>query len=285
MNRAIRRIRTVDRLLFMLRRQKLVANLLGPVMRGNANRIEIDITYRCNLRCTNCNRSCTQAPSTDKMTAEQISRFIKESIEARRRWKTIRILGGEPTLHDGLAEITEMLCSYKTNHLPDALITLVSNGSGRFVKSVLNTVPALIHVENSRKDRSEYSELAYIAGRDGRMLDIVDFNDAPSDHRRNILTDYSNGCRTMAAVGMGLSPYGYYCCSVAAGIDRVFGFDIGRKMLPERDDLMIEQRRALCRLCGHFFSQPVKDGGPTVSPVWRMAYQRYSACKPTLSVY
>src|SRR5512136_1024527 len=42
--------------------------LLGPRYRRSRDRIDIDITWDCNLRCYHCNRSCQQAPTEERMT-------------------------------------------------------------------------------------------------------------------------------------------------------------------------------------------------------------------------
>jgi len=82
-----------------LRVQSWVTWILGPEYYRNLSMIEIDITYACNLRCYNCNRSCTQAPTVERMTVDQIKKFVEESKASNLQWKRIRILGGEPTLH------------------------------------------------------------------------------------------------------------------------------------------------------------------------------------------
>lgn len=41
----------------------------------------------------------------------------------------------------------------------------------------------------------------------------------------------TNGCWVASYCGTGLTPYGYYPCAVAGGIDRVMGFNIGRKQI------------------------------------------------------
>ena len=52
---------------------------IGPRYRRSRTRVELDITWACNLRCFNCNRSCEQAPTGESMTLDQIRRFVDES--------------------------------------------------------------------------------------------------------------------------------------------------------------------------------------------------------------
>ncbi|PIP37221.1 MAG: hypothetical protein COX19_17245 [Desulfobacterales bacterium CG23_combo_of_CG06-09_8_20_14_all_51_8] len=62
-------------------------------------------------------------------------------------------------------------------------------------------------------------------------------------------------------------------CAVAGGIDRIFGFNIGRKTLPPPDDTLIDQMKVFCPLCGHSgFAWPVKK--TKMSPTWRQAYKQ-----------
>ena len=80
----------------LLRVSRLGTALCGVRHRRHRRLIEIDITYACNLQCFNCNRSCEQAPSAERMTREQIERFVGESIARGIRWERIRLLGGSP---------------------------------------------------------------------------------------------------------------------------------------------------------------------------------------------
>jgi len=74
--------------------------------------------------------------------------------------------------------------------------------------------------------------------------------------------------------GLGLTPSGYYMCAIAGGIDRIYGYNLGRKKLPEESDLLSDQMSAFCRLCGHFgFQWPTRRSRQ--SKTWRMAYGRF----------
>jgi hypothetical protein len=255
--------------------------------------IEIDITYKCNLKCYHCNRSCTQAPSNDSMTVEQIGRFINESIINKIQWKTIRVLGGEPTLHSKLVRILEMLNEYRIEMLPESIIQLVTNGYGRKVNETLFKVFDGIFIENSVKiSRAQTT--------------FYPFNIAPVDVDQFKNYDFSGGCWIAAECGMGLTPYGYYPCAIAGGIDRIFGFDQGRKELPGSDDQLLDLFSMFCRYCGHFMEnqrrysdrQPVYPAGYSsergtkpgvgcgmMSPTWIRAYTGYRQKIPKLTRY
>jgi len=256
-----------------IRAQKLPTKLLGPRYRRSRSSIELDITYRCNLKCFNCNRSCRQAPSTEQMNVEQIQMFIKESKEKNVNWETIRILGGEPTLHPDLLEILSLLIEYKKHSSAGVRIVLCTNGHGSKVANVLSKIPTDIVIENSMKTSDENG--------------FSQFNKAPRDSILYKNADFSNGCFIIVGCGPGLTPYGYYCCAVAGSIDRVFGFDIGRKELPSADDDMVDQLRVFCELCGHYRrrSWTTRTTSEVMSPTWKEAYIKYKRVRPSLSLY
>jgi len=82
----------------------------------------------------------------------------------------------------------------------------------------------------------------------------------------------------IGSCGMGVTPYSYYPCAVAGGIDRIFGFNLGRKTLSSDDD-MKDLLEHFCSFCGHFkcvsTDEPVTE--PVMSPTWHEAYARYSS--------
>ena len=253
-----------------IRVQKPITKLFGPEYTRSREFIEIDITYRCNLKCINCNRSCRQAPSNEQMTVEQIQNFIKESIDNNVKWERIRVMGGEPTLHPNIFEILNLLLEYKKGYSPDTCIELVTNGFGKIVNDILSKVPKEIEIENSSKESK---------------VQLFDpFNMAPKDSIVYKYADYSNGCQVISVDGIGLTPYGYYPCAVAGGIDRIFGFDIGRKKLPSAGDSMTDQLEVFCKLCGHFRAAK-RTNRELMSPTWKIAYENYKKRKQKLSLY
>jgi hypothetical protein len=253
-----------------IRVQKPVTKLFRPEYTRSRKYIEIDITYRCNLKCINCNRSCRQAPTNEQMTVEQIQKFIKESIDNNVNWERIRVMGGEPTLHPNVIEILNLLLEYKKKYSPDTCIELDTNGFGKIVNDVLSKVPKEIEIENTSK-KSEL-QLFYL------------FNMAPKDSIRYNYADYSSGCQVISVDGFGLTPYGYYPCAAAGGIDRIFGFDIGRKKLPSYEDSMTDQLQTFCKLCGRFHAGK-RTNSELMSPTWKIAYENYKKRKPKLSLY
>jgi hypothetical protein len=252
----------------------------------NLRRIEIEICTGCNLRCPNCDRSSAQAPSAERMTLAQISRFVDESIDLDWRWERITILGGEPTLHPDLVQIFETLKIYK-DKFPSAECRLYTNGYGPRVNRVLGQIPEWVVVFNTQKGPVAPTFSAY--------------NLAPLDFEDSVDSDFTNACAITETCGLGLTRYGFYPCGAGASLDRVFGFDIGIKRLGDvTASALGSQTLQLCSRCGHFRDfddrlQLIRQGSSELppswtneqqtSPTWSAAYARYDAAKPSLTLY
>lgn len=232
--------------------------------------IEITINNKCNLKCINCSRSLRLVPSDTRMTVEQITKFIKESIDRNIRWQRINVQGGEPTLHPDVMIILNKLLEYKERHSPATSINLYTNGFGEMVNKVLDSIPEGIHIVNSKKT--------------GIVQDFAAMNMASKDSVLYKFADYSNGCHCTMRCGIGLEPWGYYPCVLAGSIDRIFGFDIGRKNLPANDDFLIDQLNIFCSLCGIFRSAATTKK-EKISLSWEEALNNYRINKPKLSLY
>ncbi|MCX5696367.1 MAG: radical SAM protein [Candidatus Omnitrophica bacterium] len=255
---------------FVLLRKPLAIKLLGLKNKRSKDRIEIDLTYACQLKCYNCNRSCRQAPGVELISIEQIKKFVNESKNKGVKWNRIRVLGGEPTLHPDLISILRLLLEYKTSYSPDTCIQLVTHGFDEKTREICKNIPQGIVIMDSSKS--------------GAVQFFSSFNLAPVDFPNYKEEEYSEGCINYIDCGIGLNRYGYYCCGNAAGIDRVFGFDIGRKNIPEAADPMIDQLQVFCPLCGYHrrFRLTRKE---LISPVWSEAYKKYEKSKPKMTPY
>lgn len=261
--RKIHRNITVKRLLLdfiqFFRCQKVLVSLIGKPFHRNHRLIEIDLTYRCNLRCINCNRSCTQSPSLLELPVTRIDSFIAQSITQRAPWDRIRLLGGEPTLHSDFFGVIELLRSYRKTYRPNLRIVVCTNGTGRRVQQRLGRIPSDIEIKNTFKTG-------------GQRL-FRPFNMAPLDSPVFRFSDFSCGCRILLDCGLGLTPMGYYACAVAGAIDRIFQFKAGRQQLPTPDDDLTDHLRLFCRYCGHFgFQWPTRK--EKMSFAWKTAYRR-----------
>lgn len=238
--------------------------------------LELDITYECNMRCMQCNRVLGVCPSQEMMTIEQIRKVLCESLSMTRPYQTIRVLGGEPTLHPQISKIMAVLDWYRSQ-VSESRISIWTHGYGERVRQGLNKLPAWIEIRVSHKELK--------VGGD----DFEPFLAAPIDYSTICPRSYNKGCRQIAPgkCGIGISLYGIYVCPVAAAIDRVLGLDIGIRSLTETSNLIFrEQCERLCRYCGHF----LKDHGiilpmTTVSDTWQMLIKRYKTRQSILTLY
>lgn len=252
---------TVKRLLLdgfqFIRCQSWVRRRLGKPFHCSRRYVEIDITYKCNLKCINCNRSCNQAPSELEMPVSTIEAFLAQSVEQKLSWERIRILGGEPTLHSRFFDIVDRLMDYQRVHNPSVRLVVGTHFHGRRVRRVLEQLPPSVIVKSTLKT--------------SRSNLFRPFNVAPVDRPFHRFMDFTCGCRIIEDCGLGLTPTGYYMCAVAGGIDRIFGYHLGRSNLPDPQDDFADQMAAFCPLCGHFgFQWPTRKSRQ--SKTWRQAY-------------
>jgi hypothetical protein len=254
-----------------------VTSITGPQYCTALDRIEIDITFSCNLRCLNCDRSCSQAPDERRMDVAQIARFIEESLATAKEWSKISLMGGEPFLHPQVHEIMELLLAFRTRHSPGTMLEIATNGHGVAVRKAISMAPEGFFIRDSAKT-SPIQE------------DFEPFSIAPCDRLRYRSADFRNACWITAEVGIGLNRFGFYQCAVAGGIDRVLGFDIGLKRLPEGQGDLLDLKRGLCRYCGHFNNprQRQNRSGLRTEPrskSWREAYRLFQREPVPLTPY
>ena len=258
-----------------LRVQRPATALLGPQYRAAPDLLEMDVTYKCDLGCPNCNRSCRQAPSQVEMDLRQVESFVASSRKTERHWSRVRLLGGEPTLHKHIREIIRILLEGLGPH--GTRIELATNGYGQVAEELLAELPDTVSIENSHKTGPSNPHFR-------------PFNHAPRDYRRYTLASYSNLCHIPQVCGMGMTPFGFYMCAIAGGIDRVMGLDIGRKEIPDPDDDFNDQAEQLCSLCGrfldgHFIPHNFRRAltGESWSQSWSRLYASHEKAPPSLT--
>lgn len=245
---------------------------------SNAHKIEIDITFECNLKCKGCNRSCGFAPSSERMSLEDIRRFVKESRELDRHWAVINVLGGEPTLHPDFIQILEILQEYADSSNKGVVIQVVSNGFTEETRRLCQKATMFANVK-----------IDYHSFKTGNVVDyFTPFADAPCDDAAFANADYSKGCWVSSYCGIGLNKNGYYACSVCGAIDRVQKGHNGAASLKEFSfKEQQEHFNKFCRLCGNFkhYSSNFGDFIPRsekapfheiISPTWENLYKEYA---------
>ncbi len=276
-------------------KESCIAQILGKkalsprdVFRGrkgfvsNLDKIEVDITYRCNLNCQGCNRSCGQAPTTECMSVEQIRRLIDDSIKIGKKWNLINILGGEPTLHPDFVTIINMIQNeYVDVFSANTIIQVVSNGVAEKSRELCEIVRN--RNKNVRIDYDSYKQ-------SNKVEYFTPFNDAPIDDANFADADYSLGCWVASYCGIGLNSRGYYCCAPAAGIDRVLNTQSAitslNEVVNDAQNCMKEQMRLFCKYCGNYKAYTESGGDfvprcekapfeSIVSPTWNYLYKKW----------
>ena len=238
----------------------------------NLKKIEIDITYLCNLKCTGCDRSCTQAPETLHMPVQTIREFLSQTEKMRHYWESVHILGGEPTLHPNFIEIITLLDDWFQKHSPSTKLKVISNGYSRKTRELLSRIPQRWYYENSFKDGSP--DISY----------FEPFNIAPIDLPEWKNEDFSKGCWISQYCGIGLTPEGYFPCAVAGGIERIMNLGEGAKSLPSNDNVLKDMYASYCQFCGHYLqdrylTRKERESGcykpSEISKSWKKAYKEW----------
>ncbi len=257
-----------------IRARKAIVKIIGREWTTNLDILDLVITYDCNLKCVGCNLACGIAQSKEFISLEQVKRFIKEWEVKNKKWKLIIILGGEPLIHPDVLKICSCLLEYKENFSKRTTIKLFTNSYGDFVNSMKLKIPPGIQIESSNK----VSRI---------NKNFLCFTNAPIDKPEYKSADFSCGCRRTARCGISLNMYGYYPCAVSGAIDRVFGFNKGRKELPDKPDAqMIKDLELFCRYCGGFlYSNYRKVPAGFTSKTWAEKLETYQKNKPKLTPY
>jgi len=171
------------------------------------------------------------------------------------------VTGGEPTSHPELLEILDLLMM----SFPKTQLKVGTNGVN---KDVIGRIPSSVYVHNTGK----------IAG----VCCHLPINKAPIDF--GLIVDLSDDqCFAVPVCSIALSKFGYYFSGPCAGIDRVFGFDVGVKSLREvveSDFVLLErQQNLLCQYCGLGIKGERASSDQVISPTWKIALESWSRRK------
>ena len=198
---------------------------------------------------------------------------IPVSEERGIKWEALHILGGEPTMHPNFVEIVTMLEDWFMEHSPDTDLKVITNGVSKKTQKNLMSIPERWRYDNSFKFDRE---------RDTSHFEP--FNLAPIDLPQWRGEDFTKGCYITQDSGIGLTPYGYFHCAIAGGIERIVNLGHGFKEMPEHPWQFLEMMKDYCRFCGHYLSDAFMerserigmDTSPeTVSESWQLAYDEW----------
>jgi hypothetical protein len=239
------------------------------------DRVIMEPTTRCNLRCPNCNMATWRAPNRKDMTLDQIEKFVWQTKECDWYWREIALGGGEPTLHPQLLEMIVLLKPVGKH------IKIVSNGYSDQTNRILGQAKRLGAITRRSVKSPPTPEDPL-----GKYKYFFPFQCAPIDMGMN--ANWTKGCLTATQCGIGFNRHGYYCCGPARSIDRVFGFDIAIKNLSDATQKRFDkQKNIMCRICGHFFSKNQKKrvDRELMSESWKEAYEKYAEEQPQLTLF
>lgn len=217
---------------------------------GDKRCLIIDITYKCNRACINCNRLCNIFPRDSFMTISDIQNFIKESEEGNNPWKCIAISGGEPTSHPEFYTIVNLIVDYCRKHNIELYLNTSDN------KSI--DIPKYVIV---RRNTITYNKRLHYPS-----------TIAPID--MGIFNAFNNSCDESIKCGICLNHNGYYACSPGAAIDDVLHLGKSVRLLSEiTKDNLREKCYSLCRYCGTYTHKQActkmcQRDKQEISPAW-----------------
>ncbi len=243
-----------------------------------SGKVEMHITYRCNLTCTACSReSFLASPHTPDMTLEDLQEFFRQADALG--WREmpgpgnaerprIVIIGGEPTLHPQFLEFVDLAQRWSGTY-----VQVFSNATTHKSKDLLAQAQALG---------------ASIAGETFKPVSIRSQKDvkegwwclttcvSPVDAGLEPLGKCYSHCSEIC--GLSVDHNGYSPCAVGTSASAVLGLGATTKILA---DLWDEEKNkamtlAQCRHCGW------NVRGRYESPEGVEAFEKYAAQCPQL---
>ncbi len=219
------------------------------------NKIEIDVTYDCNMKCVNCNRGCDLFPSNERISIDKVGNFVNDFLSHQHKLDRIIIIGGEPTLHPDILQIIDIIHEYKRVYA-ECNIHLATNGVSDFSRHIITLMPSWLRIKTNTKKPFPRHYKFYKASKD--------FNQP------------AKACYLPWKCGFSLNPHGYYPCAPGATIDRIFNLGVAIKQIDQLNcQNFIKQMQILCEYCG--FNPLIRSGTRRreiahMSPSWKTAY-------------
>lgn len=223
--------------------------------------LKVNVTYVCDRVCPNCNRATQHCKSSAKenLDPEEFRRMLERCAELGKVWVRITLTGGEPVMHPQFDKIVDVMMEYKHKHNPKCLAGTYTYHHPRLhwkIEEALKKHPDLIVLDTGKEKPREHRVAMYMAP--------IDDPEYGSDHTYV-------GCHEGGALcGVGYDYRGFYCCSIAAGIARIFGIRNAIRMVKNvtRENLT-NQYQALCSKCGFYTKCKAKGTYEPMSKVWK----------------
>lgn len=239
-------------------------------MKPNLKKIELCLTYRCNVKCANCSNLCTQAPTdgTMDLTVKDVEAFIEQSVAANHQWDLITLHGGEPLLNNSIVPICALLKRYHDIYNHSVRISLLSNGSTQSIVSRVRRMCSEFGMEPGVSEKVKSNRRG-----DGTPIPYVPVNISPEDAG----IPWTRGCFQTTDCGICLNYAGYWPCSPMAAAARVFGYQPMAKSVQElTEDVLAAGFDIHCRYCG-FAGALDRVIEQKTSTTWKKAIEKYYA--------
>jgi hypothetical protein len=236
--------------------------IVNPTMAARMlNRIVLDVTYECTLKCLNCNRLCGIVPRKSEIRLAKIKEFVNSSIETKKKWVHIYIAGGEPALHPDIYDIFDELSRYIEFHKKEfgtnLIVKYFTNNHSKKSKQVLKNLPGFIINNSDKIDSNANFKPMCVAPIDLGLYD--DNNLRP--------------CSELYNCGITMNYKGFYPCAEAAAIDdTLLNKELAIKKIEDITfERMAEILHQTCRYCGFYF-EPVglkRSSKLMISSTWK----------------
>ena len=232
--------------------------------------VKINLTYRCDRGCTNCNRATSLCPSSraEDLSSKEIADMLGDCVRVGKSWTRITLTGGEPTMHDDFEEIVGIIMDYKRNHNPTLRAGTYTYHHPKFyykIESVAKKYPDF-EIKDTLKEKARIHKIAQFR---------APMDTEPKKYNEKHLY---HGCNDGARLcGLGFDKTGFYCCPVGAAIARVFRLDVAIETVAEVTvKKLVEQYKHLCPKCGLYTYYKANVDRDLISPSWAKAIREYN---------
>lgn len=191
-------------------------------------KVELNITFECNLRCANCNRLCNYAPLADPMTVDQVALMVKKLREAGKQLLRTKVVGGEPTIHPDFLSICEVL-SEGTKDGTVGKVSINTNGTTASKYESPGRLPPNVRLRVSRPSQKSHLPVLW----------------APQD----VGLPSRGPCKMPKVCGFSLDSRGWLMCSVGIPITRLFGCEHLYRPLTGDLPTTVWGVKEMCGLC------------------------------------